>query len=46
MEIRYQNTRADYQAWYEDLWRPHKAQRRRDYYQSILWYLSILTLAG
>jgi hypothetical protein len=46
MEIQYQNTHADLKAYYRELWRHRKALQRNEYYQTALWYLAVLGLAG
>ena len=45
MEIQYQNTREDFKAYYEVLWRDQRASQRSDYYHAVLWYLAVLGLA-
>jgi hypothetical protein len=46
MEIRYQNTHADYEAFYEEIWRDSKAAGRERYYYALFWHLGILALGG
>src|SRR5689334_8081598 len=46
MEIHYQNSRADYQAYVEFLWRGHKAGQREQFYLSSAWYFVVLGLGG
>ncbi len=46
MEIHSHNTRADYQAFYEDVWCDRKKSFRSDFYQNLTWYLSVLALAA
>ena len=45
MEIQYQNTNADYRAFYEELLSDRKRDRRHRFYYAMLWYLSVLALA-
>jgi hypothetical protein len=45
MEIQYQNSREDFGAYYELLWRERKDFQRTEYYHSLLWYLAVLGLA-
>lgn len=46
MEIRYRNTRSDFKALYDDLMRDRKAAQRSDYYHSVFWCITVLTLAS
>lgn len=45
MELKYQNTREDFKAYYEWLWSEQKTHRRAEYYWSLLWYVSVLSVA-
>lgn len=44
MEIKYQNSLDDYQAYYEDVNRTQKKSQRDSHYLGLSWYLSVLGL--
>ena len=46
MEIRYNNTAKDFQAYYEVLWSSRKSAARAKYYQTFFWYLAVVGLAA